>query len=320
MQKRVILVFFFLIILARVPVVGASERPGSSPYTSPYFTENGDKIIEQLIKDLQVKVLPLGLCVAAIYSASKVQKMNPEFFANLWRITKSPIVFVQKKAEKLFCGGESLSWNVVVSWHNRVYKALLPLTKQASVMELAKEKRIQAIDRQDADEHMVDATWQPLQQHLQEEFTFLKSRLGLHLRYYQDQQQQREEVCTCSLCVVGGAVQTVGKSCVRLSIKRHEETAFYIKKIMTYSEEFVAYIGSNSHKESLDKELIKRYMDDICSALEHVATLVDDTTAAAPHGASGQLTLIRAQGTGGSIGYNGGYGAHGATSDYGSSY
>lgn len=317
MQKRM-LTALFLGSLVCTFVAHAGDKLSTNSSYNPYFTESGDKIIEQLIKDLQGKVVPLGLCVAALYSVSKVQKMNPEFFSTLWRISKSPIVFVQKKAEKLFCGGESLSWNVVVSWHNRVYKSLLPLTKQASVMDLAKEKRIQIIDKQDTDTPVVDPVWQPLQQHLQQEFTFISSRLAHHVRYYEDQ-PKIADACSCVVCKVGGAVQTAGKTCVRLSIKRYEETAFYIKKLMTYCDEFSAYIGTVTQKESLDKELIKRYLDDICSALEHLAVLVDDTTAAAPHGPSGHLVLIRAQGAGGT-GYTGGYGGYADAGQYGSGY
>lgn len=237
------------------------------------------------------KAYYVGAGLAAIYIASRTQKMNPEFFAALWRLTKSPIVFLQKKSERWFCGGESLSWNVLVSWHNRVFDALTPLTKQSSVMDLTKEKRIQALDQAECD---VDPVWEHIQQHVYEEFAFMQARFAGHLCYYQDQESQEKRRL---VDLVATPVQAAGKACVRLSIKRHEETAFYIKKIMAYCDQLCAYINTVSSKEALDKELIKRIMEDLCSACKHVATLVDDTTAAAPHGAAGKLTLTRTQGS-----------------------
>lgn len=235
-----------------------------------------------------------GALIGAVYAASKIQKMNPEFFSTLWRTAKSPLVLVRKKVEILVCGGESLEWNVIVSWHNRMLKVLTPLTKQASVMELAKERRIQDLAYQDVTYAAVDVPWQQIQNHVQEELHFMNTVLERHASYYQD--SQHDKLRSGCMHKVGTVVHSAGKTCVRLSSKRYEEIAFYIKKIMRYSDDCCTYVASVKTKESLDKELVKRYMEDMCSTFEHLATLVDDITAAAPHSAQGQLMLIRTQG------------------------
>ncbi len=259
-------------------------------------------------KDSVNKMYYAGAGLAGIYIASRAQKMNPEFFAALWRLTKSPIIFFQKKSERFLCGGESLSWNVVVSWHNRVFDSLTPLTKQSSVMDLTKDRRIKVLDQGGVDVG-IDPVWLQTQTHVYQEFAFMKKVFEQHLRYYQDQEAKEQKRL---IALVASPLQDVAKSCVRLSIKRHEETAFYINKIMTYCDQLCVYINSVSTKESLDKELMKRYMEDLCSACKHVATLVDDTTAASPHGTPGQLTFTRAQTA--SIG---GYNSYTANSEYG---
>lgn len=291
-----------------------SEGGSWSSFASTLVTGAGDAVvlkefISLINKPERTRAYYISVGLAGIYLASRIQKANPEFFAALWRLTKSPLVFLQKKSERFFCGGESLSWNVMVSWHNRIFDALTPLTKQSSVMDLTKEKRIKALNQEH--DQLRDPVWQQVQDHIYEEFAFISKQCAGHLRYYQDQEEKEKKRL---VAMVAGPVQTAAKACVRLSIKRHEEISFYVRKMMTYCNQLCDYIMSVSSKEALDKELIKRSMEDLCSTCKHIAILVDETTASSSHGAAGQLSLVRTQAGAATSSYA--YNAYGTGSDY----
>ena len=84
-----------------------------------------------------------------------------------------------------------------------------------------------------------------------------------------------------------------GKACIRASVSRNEEIAFYLEEIKTYLQEIITYTKSVNQLSSLDKDRVKRIMNSTCDAFEHVATLIDANTAASGRNAVGQLTIQR---------------------------
>lgn len=277
-----------------------------------------DEVFKFFIQRLD-KILPyVALSVAGIYTVSKLQKSNPEFFSNMWRLSKSPLVFVQRSLERYLCAGESLSWNQVTSWHNRILKVLTPLTKQTALIDIAKVNRLKKIEDEEKSEG-VDQVWQATVHHIESELCFINTMLERHLNYYQDQEvRMKKQVCECCACHVYKKVaqpsldvlKRMGKNCIRVSLKRHEEIAFYIKKIITYNTQIIAYLKTVSYSHNLHKEHVKACMNDVCGAFEHLAVLVDESTAAAPRGVNGQLLLAKAASQ---TSYASGYQGYGGT-------
>lgn len=253
---------------------------------------------------------------------SELHKQNAAFLNAVTEFIKSPWVLTRKKMERAFCGGESLAWNEIVTSRNRIMKLLSPLTKQTSVVDLSREKRLRIIDQEDTKEAILDEQWQEYVCHIQSQCIFMSKKLGKNLNYYETQAKKtRKRTCNCVACiadkyVINPPVRLIadaGKACLRTSVKQTEEIAFYLKEIQMYLKEIINYSKSVTQLPDLDKERIKRLMNSTCDALEHLATLVDVGTAAAPASSNpvGQLPIKREASSSGYGGY-GGYGSYGA--------
>jgi hypothetical protein len=252
---------------------------------------------------------------------SQLQKENPQFFNSTMQFAKSPWVMIRKKLEVMFCGGESLSWNELVTWRNRIMRLLSPLTKQTSVVDLSREKRLRLIDQEDTKGAILDEQWTEYVDHIQAQLAFMSTRLTKHLNYYETQvKKTRQRKCGCVACVADKfiinpplkAVNSAGKACMQASVVRNEEIAFYLKEVKTYLKEIIDYSKSVSQLQSLDKERVKRVMNSTCDAFEHIATLVDAGTASSSKPPVGQLTMQRETSSSGYGGY--GYGGYGTGS------
>ena len=316
--------FIFLLGISLCSVSPLVSRPVES-------AGSGSSILGDVLKDAAhtgAIIAIIGLlerndhteaaCVlGGIALLSELEKQNPKFFNSTINVVSAPWIYVRKGCERLFCNGESLSWNELVTWRNRIHKLLSPLTKQTTVADLSREKRLRLIDKEDNEEAVLDEQWAEYVQHVDQQCTFMIKRLDKHLNYYQDRENKKlnrlEKECTCVTCVFDktvvspfdNAVSTVGKACVRASIKRNEEIAFYLGELKVYLQEIITYIKSVMQLSSLDKDRVKRVMNGTCDTFEHVATLVDADTAAAGRNAVGQLT-VQKESSGHS--YGGGYG------------
>lgn len=267
----------------------------------------------------------LAVALALYWGISQLQKENSQFFNSTVDMIKSPWVFARKKLELLLCGGESLSWNEIVTWRNRTMRLLSPLTKQTSVVDLSREKRLRLIDQEDNKEETVDTQWMQYARHIEVQLTFMLVTLGKHLNYYETKKKKTlKKQCYCPGClaekyIVGPpakVVGSIGKVCVRVSVKRDMEIAFYLKEVQTYLKEIIEYTKDVKQFQSLDKEHVKRIMNSTCDAFEHIATLIDVSTASSGRPEVGKLSMQREGSTGN--GY-GGYGSYGGYGGYGSS-
>lgn len=233
---------------------------------------------------------------------SELEKQNPKFFNRTMNTVSAPWIFARKRCENLFCSGESLSWNELITWRTRVMKLLSPLTKQTTVVDLSREKRLRLIDQEDGAEVILDEHWAEYTQHIEKQFTFTINLLDTHLNYYRDKKNKEEEKQKKSVSLsfksltinpIAKASSFAGKACIRASVSRNEEIAFYLEEIKTYLQEIIIYTKSVNQLSSLDKDRVKRVMNSTCDAFEHVATLIDANTAASGRNAVGQLTIQR---------------------------
>ncbi len=236
----------------------------------------------ELVKE-RPYIATVPLTLAGLYVVSSLQKQNPEFFSSLMRVVESPWFIFQKRMELLFCGGQSLTWNQLASWHNHMSKLLSPLTKATSVLDLGKERRLRAIEIEDGTENVQDTQWLTLSTHIQHECDFLAFVLTQRLRYYKEHPEKEVEnrhLVVKALMVPVAGIKKVGKVLVRTSLTRNEEIAFGLEETIAYLKEVSEYCASISHFGALDKEIIKRLMVSICSTIEHLGVLVDEVSAA----------------------------------------
>ncbi len=269
------------------------------------------QVIYEVLKWLKENhMAPIAIGFGALYALSVVQKENPDFFATVVRGAEWPFSIFERKVQHYFCRGKSLTWNEIASWHNRVSRVLLPLTKTTSVIDLSKDRRLRSIDLEEEQGSSQDVQWINQVKHIEREFLFLKKVLTYRLRYYKDLPSAKKKPVAISL----------GKVLVRTSLNRNEEIAFGLEEAIGYLDETVVYCKSVSRFSALDKEYIKRLMGSICTTCEHLGVLVDEVTAAdrtkkkIPMSADGALPRGY---TGTSGGYTEGYGSYGSTGSYG---
>ncbi len=216
-----------------------------------------------------------GKAAASIFGVyvvlSELEKQNKGFFNGTIDIVRVPTRRLCRYYEFIRYGGESLSWNKLILWRARIMKSLSPLTKQTTVVDLSREKRLRLIDQDDNEEAMLDDHWQEYATHIQTQCNFIIKCLNAHLKYYRYHKT------------------TINKN----NAEYYEEIAFYLEELKTYLEEIVTYTQNVKQISSLDKDRVKRMMSSTCDAFEHVATLVDPNTASAGRDAVGQLTVQR---------------------------
>jgi hypothetical protein len=243
-----------------------------------------------------------------------MQKESPDFFNTGVRLIESPFLLAQKKLQKTFCGGQSLTWNEVASWHNRVSRLLIPLTKTTSMVDLSKDRRLRIMDQEDGQDEGQDDQWKQQVAHIERECFFMVKMLTLRLAFYKDQpslknRKKKIGIVTRAVKAPVTMVQALGKSVLRTSLTRNEEVAFGLEEAISYLHQTVDYCKSVSHFSGVDKEHMKRLMSSICTTFEHIGVLVDELSAAdknkkkLPMTADGALT--RGGYAGGS--YGGGY-------------
>ena len=300
------------LFLALFLTCGAHSLSSSTMLSSGYIPyKSSAEVVEGWLKRLDEYHLgAVALGVGGLYALSIVQKENPDFFATIVRGVEWPFSILERKLQHYFCSGKSLTWNEIASWHNRVSRLLLPLTKTASVVDLSKERRLRNIDLEDDQTGTQDVQWVNQVKHIEREFIFLKKVLMYRLRYYKDIPATKNKTVGTSL----------GKVLVRTSLNRNEEIAFGLEEVIGYLGETVDYCKSVPRFSALDKEYIKRLMGSICTTCEHLGVLVDEVTAAdrtkkkIPMSVDGALPRGY---TGMSGGYAEGYGSYTSTGSYG---
>ncbi len=229
-----------------------------------------DKMMERFLNYMdRYHMGAIAAVLCTVWAVGKIQKENPDFFSSVIRTLEWPFFVAEKKLQKLFCNGKSLTWNELASWHNRIYKLLSPLTKSTSVLDLTKDRRLKAIDAED-ENTVKDQTWTKQIIHIDRELTFLGNILDERLRYYKDQHKNTST----------NFIKSAGKRLIRTSLNRNEEIAFGLEEIKHYLSETNEYFQSLTHASALDKEHLKKQIHAICSSFEHLGTLVDEVSAA----------------------------------------
>ncbi len=227
----------------------------------------------------------IALGVLAVFALSLVQKESPDFFNTGVRLVESPFLLLQKKLQQSFCGGQSLTWNEVASWHNRVSRLLTPLTKTTSMVDLSKDRRLRIMDQDDGQDEGQDDQWKRQVTHIERECGFMIKMLTIRLAFYKDQphlknKKKKTSAMTRALMAPVSVMQTLGKSVLRTSLTRNEEVAFGLQEAISYLQEIIDYCKSVTHLSGLDKEHMKRLMGGICTTFEHIGVLVDELSAA----------------------------------------
>lgn len=224
--------------------------------------------------------------LGVFFVVSELEKQNRKFFNGTVNIIRVPVKSLCRYYEFLRYGGESLSWNKLIVWRTRVMKLLSPLTKQTTVVDLSREKRLRLIDEDEDSAEILDEQWVEYVNHIDKQCSFMVVSLEAHLHYYKEKRSKKDAQ----------------------KIKYHEEIAFYLEELKTYLQEIVTYSKSVKQLSALDKDRVKRIMNSTCDTFEHVATLVDADTAADSKNALGQLTIQREN-----VGHNyvGGYNPYG---------
>ena len=250
----------------------------------------------------------IAAILCTVWAVGKIQKENPDFFNGIVRSLEWPFFVTQRKFQKFFCNGKSLTWNELASWHNRVYKLLSPLTKATSVLDLSKDRRLRAMDAED-DQTQVDEAWIKQVVHIERELGFLMQVLQERLRYYEDQKVKDKKKKS------DGIIKSAGKSLMRTSLNRNEEIAFGLKELEGYLTEIVDYCRFIHQSSALNKEHLKKLIGSVCAVFEHLGTLVDEVSAADRTKKKivmvSDATTRGYSGIDGSGGYGGGYGALG---------
>ena len=311
MKMRNFLFIVFLTFLGSHQVI---KGESVSPYPGyEYGKSAGAQIFEKFLQDLRDwGLIPVAIALGALYSLSVVQKDNPQFFASVVRGLEWPFFLTQRKLQKFFCNGQSLTWNEVASWHNRITQLLTPLTKTTSVIDLSKDRRLRSMDQEDDVLGAPDAQWAQTVAHIEKEFLFMKKVLAYRLRYYKDLPKKTNKSKNNQKNAVD-SFKEVGKGLVRTSLNRNEEIAFGLEEAEVYLTEIITYCKSVPQFSALDKEHLKRLMNAICSTCKHLGVLVDEVTAAdrtrnkLPMSTDGELT----RGYAGGSAYSGGYSSYG---------
>jgi hypothetical protein len=225
----------------------------------------------------------IALSILGFFALSLVQKESPEFFNTGVRLVESPFLLIQKKLQKSFCGGQSLTWNEVASWHNRISRLLTPLTKTTSMVDLSKDRRLRIMDQEDGQDEGQDDQWKQQVRHIERECGFMIKMLTLRLAFYKEQSSLKKKKINPITRVIKApvnVVQAMGRSVLRASLTRNEEVAFGLEEAVSYLQETITYCKSISHFSGLDKEHMKRLMGNICTTFEHIGVLVDELSAA----------------------------------------
>lgn len=231
-----------------------------------------------------------GKVVASVlgvyFVLSELEKQNRQFFNGTVNIIRVPAKRLCRYYEFVRYGGESLSWNKIIIWRTRIMKLLSPLTKQTTVVDLSREKRLRLIDEDENSTAILDDQWVEYIAHIEKQCSFIILSLESHLQYYKEKKYAKNAQ----------------------KIKYYEEIAFYLEELKIYLQEIITYSKSVKQLSALDKDRVKRLMNSTCDTFEHVATLVDADTAADSKNAVGQLTVQREN-----IGHNyaGGYNPYG---------
>ncbi len=277
----------FLCVVSVCQIARSADAPLRDRSIESLFTSNGSVDVPKLLQFIKESAptylifVPIGLAV--MWAVSSLQKQNPDFFNSSVRMAETPFFYLQNKLQILFCSGQSLTWNQLASWHNRVSKLLSPLTKATSVLDLGKERRLKALDIEDGAEGVQDEQWLTLSAHIERECAFLCAVLNQRLHYYKEYPEKKDvdqHVVVKTLMVPIQGVKEIGKACVRSSLTRNDEIAFGIEETIEYLQEVSTYCSSVTQFSALDKEIVKRLMVSICSTLEHLGVLVDEVGAA----------------------------------------
>lgn len=297
---------FFTQLVVAVPDVSMQDR-------YPFGTNTSGMIVQGFIDLLKNKEFAItAITIAGLYSLSIIQKENPDFVAAIVRTLEWPFFIIERKMQHFYCGGKSLTWNEVASWHNRVSRILTPLTKTTSVIDLSKDRRLRSMDQEDDVTGHQDTQWLNQVAHIEKEFLFLKKVLMYRLRYYKDVPSSKKKKSSI--------VKSFGKNVVRTSLNRNEEIAFGLEEAIVYLNETIVYCKSVSQFSSLDKEHLKRLVGNICTVFEHLGVLVDEVTAAdrnkkkIPMSADGALNRAYTGAAG--IGYSDSYTSSGSYGSY----
>ena len=213
------------------------------------------------------KYITLYASLGTILFLGEIQRESPKFFNALTKIVTIPTTIVRKKLERIFCNGESLSWNDILMMKNRINNIFSPLTKQSTVVDLSREKRFKIMNKDGSEEQVKDTQWIQARNHIQLEFKFLCMILNQHLNYYEPQSSQ--------------CLQSAGQACVHITLQKESAIIFSIKNIITYLEEAHTYFGTVETLEELDKEHLKSISTNISDTFDHLATLINVETAAA---------------------------------------
>ena len=314
MQMRNLVLVFLYTFFSGSFVQGATPASAETSIAGEFARERSMNSLASIIQTLYNATFRdhpnIAFSIVAIFALSLMQKESPDFFNTSVRLIESPFLLIQKKLQKSFCGGQSLTWNEVASWHNRVSRLLTPLTKTTSMVDLSKDRRLRIMDQEDGQDEGQDDQWKQQVAHVERECGFIAKMLTVRLAFYKDQpsKKKRTGIVTRAVKAPVSMVQALGKSVLRTSLTRNEEVAFGLQEAVFYLQETVDYCKSVSHLSALDKEHMKRLMGNICTTFEHIGVLVDELSAADKNKKKLPMTADGALTRGGYAG--GSYGAY----------
>jgi hypothetical protein len=321
MQMRNLILVFLCTFFSQSSVFAvrslsvSSESNVAAAYAFDRAFQSLAGLITFLYGEIVEKHPKIAVSVLAVFALSLVQKESPDFFNTGVRLVESPFLLAQKKLQQIFCGGQSLTWNEVASWHNRVSRLLTPLTKTTSMVDLSKDRRLRIMDQEDSQDDGQDDQWKRQVNHIERECGFIIKMLTIRLAFYKDQPQLKNKKKKKNGLISGlkkpvSIVQALGKSALRTSLTRNEEVAFGLEEAISYLQETIGYCKSVSHFSGLDKEYVKRLMSGICTTFEHIGVLVDELSAADKNKKKLPMTVDGALTRGG---YAGGYDSSGGS-------
>lgn len=248
-----------------------------------YAYENTDNML------LKKGVLP---AIGLVWFIGEINKENPKYYNHVATLAKSPWVITRKSGERLFCGGESLIWNDIVIWRKRINQILSPFTKQATVVDLSRDKRLSVLNQFGDNEELKDIQSVHILENMIKQLQFLSGQLEMNKKYYkQEPIKRKRHVITRVITIPLQYVMAAGAACMRLGVNRHDEIAFYIEQLQAHISSLIEYIKTVATLSDLDKEKMKTYLGLLTDILEHMATLVDVETAAASRTPEGKLLL-----------------------------
>ena len=320
------LILVFLCTLFSGSSVFANQNLDSKQNSDVDFTSrfNGRTTFADVAMELVKEAKNNGLVTISfgllgIFAISLMQKESPDFFNTGVRYVEWPFLLMQKKLQRIFCGGQSLTWNEVASWHNRVSRLLIPLTKTTSMVDLSKDRRLRIMDQEDGQDAGQDDQWKQQVAHIEKECGFIVKMLTIRHAFYKEQLLVKNKKTSAIMRAMKAPVtmvQGMGRSILRTSLTRNEEVAFGLQETISYLRETVDYCKSVSHFSALDKEHMKRLMGNICTTFEHIGVLVDELSAADKNKKKLPMTADGALTRGGYAG--GSYGGYAPNDSYGS--